>query len=509
MAFYDKFPYTNFQEINLDRLIKELVEVKNGLDFVIENSSLKYANPIQWNITSQYQANTVVIDPGTGIAYLSTKPVPNNILITDTGYWTQIFDLSALFSSLQNDIGTVANDLTTETNNRVNADNTLQGNITAEETARINADNTLQGNITAEETARINADNALQNNINAEASARSAAIMSVLNNSARKFIFISDSYGDGANTWIPKLINRAGLYGRSWGQGFSGQGFWVNSHNGFLEGLQSMTISADPSEITDIVVAGGANDLTTSSYTTQLGDQITAFCQYCHTTYPNATIWIGMIGYCLFGSTYAGSADLIPYIDTVFWYKKYAAENSAMYMNNVELVMHNYTYISSDGLHPNQDGQDAITNAIFNTLFANGYTGYGGVDFMRYTSTVTINNATSGFLGYVWSMDGSTFWDMPEITTTSQITLGQAYTKFFDISQAYDWYGNTEIVFQTTAQAIESGSTNFINIPVFIRIYRGAVYLASTRINSGVYETHTYNTIILYAQRWTTPTIMN
>lgn len=101
MAFYDKFPYTNFQEINLDRIIQELTKVKEGLNFVIENASLKYADPIQWNITTQYQANTVVIDPATGIAYISTKPVPNNILITDTGYWTPIFDLSDIFTDIE------------------------------------------------------------------------------------------------------------------------------------------------------------------------------------------------------------------------------------------------------------------------------------------------------------------------------------------------------------------------------------------------------------------------
>lgn len=104
MAFYDKFPYTNFQELNLDRLIQELIKVKEGLDFVIENASLKYADPIQWNITHQYAANTVVIDPETGIAYISTKPVPDNILITNTGYWTPIFDLSQFFDETETQI---------------------------------------------------------------------------------------------------------------------------------------------------------------------------------------------------------------------------------------------------------------------------------------------------------------------------------------------------------------------------------------------------------------------
>lgn len=104
MALYENFPYTNYHDINLDRIIRQLMEVKEGLQFVIDNASLKYADPLQWSITHQYQANTVVIDPETGIAYISTKPVPDNILITDTGYWTPIFDLSEMFKTIKKSI---------------------------------------------------------------------------------------------------------------------------------------------------------------------------------------------------------------------------------------------------------------------------------------------------------------------------------------------------------------------------------------------------------------------
>lgn len=166
MAFYDKFPYTNFQEINLDRLIHELIQVKEGLNFVIENASLKYADPIQWNITHQYAANTVVIDPETGIAYISTKPVPDNILITNTGYWTPIFDLSALFEDIESDIGNLETGLNTANANisaNTAAIETNASNISANTAAigtntdAISANTTAIGNNT-ESIADINAD---------------------------------------------------------------------------------------------------------------------------------------------------------------------------------------------------------------------------------------------------------------------------------------------------------------------------------------------------------------
>lgn len=102
--FWNKYPYSNIHDLNLDWIIAKLKEIESNLAFVIDNASLKYADPLAWSITHQYQANTVVIDPETGIAYLSTKPVPTNILITDTNYWTPIFNLETLFEDIKKSI---------------------------------------------------------------------------------------------------------------------------------------------------------------------------------------------------------------------------------------------------------------------------------------------------------------------------------------------------------------------------------------------------------------------
>lgn len=104
MGVFEHFPYVNMHEMNLQWLLEKMRELDKKLDDFIKINQIKYADPIQWDITSQYEANTVVVDPTTGIAYLSTEPVPAGVAITNTDYWTPIFDLQALFSMINSNL---------------------------------------------------------------------------------------------------------------------------------------------------------------------------------------------------------------------------------------------------------------------------------------------------------------------------------------------------------------------------------------------------------------------
>ena len=95
MGLFDNFPYTNFHELNLDWMLNALRELEHTINDFVAINALKYADPIQWNITSQYEKNTIVIDPQTGTAYISVQPVPAGISLTNTDYWTVVFDLSS------------------------------------------------------------------------------------------------------------------------------------------------------------------------------------------------------------------------------------------------------------------------------------------------------------------------------------------------------------------------------------------------------------------------------
>lgn len=94
MSYLDyDFPHSKMYDSDLREILARLIDLTNKLNNFISLNTIKYANPIQWNITTQYEANTVVIDPQTGTAYLSVKPVPSGVALTNSEYWTVIFDL--------------------------------------------------------------------------------------------------------------------------------------------------------------------------------------------------------------------------------------------------------------------------------------------------------------------------------------------------------------------------------------------------------------------------------
>lgn len=97
------WPYTNFHEMNLDWILQAIKDMNEELRTFINVNTIKYANPIKWDIERQYEANTVVVDDA-GTAYLSVKAVPSGISISRTEYWTEIGNFSKLWISFKSGI---------------------------------------------------------------------------------------------------------------------------------------------------------------------------------------------------------------------------------------------------------------------------------------------------------------------------------------------------------------------------------------------------------------------
>ena len=95
-----KAPYTNFHDLNLDWIIDTLNDFNARLTNFVSLATIKYADPILWDITSQYEANTVVVD-SQGNAYLSVQPVPSGVSLDRPEYWTKIGNFDELFANVK------------------------------------------------------------------------------------------------------------------------------------------------------------------------------------------------------------------------------------------------------------------------------------------------------------------------------------------------------------------------------------------------------------------------
>ena len=107
-GFFNNYPYTDFHELNLDWILSIIRELQISMTSFVNINTIKYADPILWNITTQYEQNTLVQDSD-GITYLSKQPVPAGVDITNTDYWLKVADFSQLADIIKRSI-TAADD---------------------------------------------------------------------------------------------------------------------------------------------------------------------------------------------------------------------------------------------------------------------------------------------------------------------------------------------------------------------------------------------------------------
>lgn len=92
LPFHD-YPFTDFHELNTSWMLEKIKEINTKVDNFITLNSLVFADPLQWDITTNYATNTIVVDEN-GDAYLSVKPVPAGVLLSNTEYWVEVFNFS-------------------------------------------------------------------------------------------------------------------------------------------------------------------------------------------------------------------------------------------------------------------------------------------------------------------------------------------------------------------------------------------------------------------------------
>jgi len=155
-------------------LRKVVIPVSMGTEEDVPPTIGKY-----FNVILQYESNGhIYLYSSDGIPTAIEANIPQEVLdrigqleidvdVLETGLANEVEARETADTALGGRIDTVADNLATETANRISADEDLQADIAAEATARANADTALNTAITAEATARQTADAGLQSQIDA------------------------------------------------------------------------------------------------------------------------------------------------------------------------------------------------------------------------------------------------------------------------------------------------------------------------------------------------------
>ena len=304
MGFYNKYPYTDFHEQNLDWLIAKMRELE------IEFDEFKVVNNItfsgQWDITKNYPAWTIVND--NNIGYVSQKPVPAGVVLTNTDYWVEVIDYSAQIAGMNNRIIAIENDIT----NNINPDlASLHNDIT-----------TVNNRISALHRPR-------------------------------KIIIIGDSYSqnDAWQQYISNYDDRYTLNVDIFTEAQGGAGFTAKILRDFNDCLNDSvatitTAGLTNNDITDVVFMGGINDSATAAATNLTNAQNTV--NNAHTLYPNATVYIAPISSNGNGS---GRANIKNNVLIA-----YSQVKNCVYLSKAISVLRAYCELQTDNIHPNSTG---------------------------------------------------------------------------------------------------------------------------------------------------------
>ena len=189
-------------------------------------------------------------------------------------------------------------------------------------------------------------------------------------------IFIGDSFIQmfPNDNWALSLKNKLGLSDNQvyiFGEGGAGMFNPGNAGHNFKELLESKSdVITEPNKIKTIICCGGTNDVNAQSKE-QIRNYVESFITYCKNTYVNAEIYIGMIGYFREYNAVSSRNNIINRVLPAYQDCK---NFGAIYLNDVEYVMHDYSYYT-DTVHPTSAGTSALASAIYQSL-KNGHVEY-------------------------------------------------------------------------------------------------------------------------------------
>lgn len=292
-----------------------------------------------------------------------------------------------------------------------------------------------------------------------------------------KTIFVGDSYAEGWTTtasggsnvtpWINYVVSACGITDyeivRKGGSGFAVGG------NQFIDLIRPLENSQN---VKNIVVCGGYNEPADIS---ALRTNINSFCALAKSKFPNCRIFCGMIGWDVNSEQW----DRLRIVTEGY----NAPLQDWFYLNNVQYSIHSDGLMGMDGFHPNQNGYEAIGNAVAQAL----KTGSCNPSFFNVNANITWDANWSLASGATWNFvtdyDGNKsriIWTSTVLTPVSNKSFkadGSEILLCALSSTSYIGDGAGYSVFPTNV-VIQNGDGKFYNCPAQFHFMGRQLYMS-------------------------------
>ena len=221
-------------------------------------------------------------------------------------------------------------------------------------------------------------------------------------------IFLGDSYAAGTTyesgevqfltSWCEYLRRLMGLttgHYYIFAQGNAGFAKIGNNSMNFQMTLNShLSDISNKNMIKNIIVCAGYNDhdQTASLIRQRIGE----FIEFCKTNFPNAQVYIGMIGGNASDTT--AGRDVRSNLTKVLNAYNRCNEHGGIYLSGVENFTHNFYQFNEQGNHPNEAGYKYVANMIFNAWKGGSATLNEPISSITFTSNFTPNVVIQGIM---------------------------------------------------------------------------------------------------------------
>lgn len=431
-AWLNRFPGTNFHELNIDWLIDQV----KALGAEVQNWELVNEISYQgaWDITKQYPAWSIVTVNDT-IGYIAIKLVPAGVNYTNSDYWVLVADFTAQLAGIGSRVSILESEM-----DKAQAD-----------------------------------------------------INSLKSWKDRRVLWVGDSYGngwDGSQSITDPYTIASGYLGCSFVNiSHGGCRFGVagtDPQYKYRTYIQNyISTHTDLDTFTDVIIIGGANDIIFNP-SDDISTEFSTTINLVKANFPNAKIRVGMVA--RLSQTGYSNCTFTNMRNTRNKYRSNAINNGVEYIATSDLINHNYNLLASDGIHLSDyhDMGLKLAQLLLNGEFER--------DWKFTPHTVPITTTASDDLApsiceiYDTLYNGSLIQyrvrDLQFAFTPDQtITWGKAY-KFAKVSGDVNTRGGVsatseDVAIQVTANIKHTwnGNSYYEVQPVIIQLYNNYLYI--------------------------------